>query len=1195
MLNAKCTICTRRMLHHKSRIKCSLCETILHPKCAGLTPSNISHMDMLGILDTWFCHNCNVNIFPYNLLENFQNSKNADRCHNKREHCTTCNKLGNINQLVACENCDLKSHKRCFAGVFGCKSCARNIIPGYDVNITELFGTFGKNNARFNPFDPECDLSNIGSTNIFNDVEGHEDWSFCSQILNNCKYVDPDTIKCSRDSEIKIFSYNIRNLKDNIETINERIEHFSKFDVLCFNETNCSILKLPFGGKELELAQFHPPIIQAPARKSSRGGGLIIYLNKKFCSINDYKILTNLSCNSDPSMGEFLFVEITRKAKNIIIGNMYRSPSHDSNLFITELEHRLELLNKHKNKHIILTSDSNIDLLQFQSFEPANNLVNCLSEHGFLPVISIPTRITDHSATLIDHIFVNSGLETIKSSVIIEDMSDHLATFVGILIDPNKCDKMLDNNSYRPINDENLINWKHDIGSVDWNFVNNIESADEKFTKFKNKYNEIYEKHFPIKPNKNSKRKYDKPWLLPWLQGAIDRKNNMYRQFIKQPTIANKIKYTKLKKFCTKHIKLAKRKYYDNYFQQYCNDGRKKWQMVNKLLNRNSKSKIGITKLKKGDNEVTNPKDIAETFNDFFCTVAQKLKTGDQNSHDHIGGHTLTASTRNFISMEDTACTDFEIENYIKSLKNKATSDFAVKPLKIVGDIISPVLSHLISASLIQGVFPSSLKIAKVIPVHKKCSRADVSNYRPISLLSCFSKIFEKAMHFRLTSFLRQNNIISDSQYGFRAGHSCEHALLDAHSKITTALDRKKITLLLLIDFSKAFDMVDHGILLHKLEHYGIRQHHLNWFRSYLTDRSQRVHINNHVSELSRLQYSVPQGSILGPVLFIIYINDLPLISKLAKYVFYADDANIIVTADDELELKHKINTILQALNSWVAGNGLKLNLQKTKYMIFTNRRKINREMDLFLNGVKIEYSECERFLGVMMDSNLSWTKHINLLSAKISRNAGIIYKLKGKVPQSVLKNLYDSFIQSHLNYCSSVWGLGSKSSLQSLFRAQKKSVRAIDNKYNILFYNKDTGETPCHTKEIFKKYNILTVYNLVAKNCLILMQKARLNVNPTNIQKLFNTVNEFRPRRDPVYFSVPYSRLKSLDKTIEFKGPRLYNEVVHAINEDRNTCNNKLECERFFIARFKTHVTQYLLAKQSTGGVDWTEGNFLL
>ena len=184
--------------------------------------------------------------------------------------------------LVTCDVCSLKSHKRCFAGLFGCKSCARYIIPGYDVNNNELFCITGNNNARFNPFDSDCDLNNLGFTNVFDYSEEQEDWSFCSQLLNNCKYLEPSEIKHSRDSEIKIFSLNIRSLKDKMPTIIDNIDHFSKFDVLCFNETNCSILKLPFGGRELELGPFHPPIIQSPARNSSRGGGLVIYLNKKF-------------------------------------------------------------------------------------------------------------------------------------------------------------------------------------------------------------------------------------------------------------------------------------------------------------------------------------------------------------------------------------------------------------------------------------------------------------------------------------------------------------------------------------------------------------------------------------------------------------------------------------------------------------------------------------------------------------------------------------------------------------------------------------------------------------------------------------------------------------------------------------------------------------------------------------------------
>ena len=881
---------------------------------------------------------------------------------------------------------------------------------------------------------------------------------------------------------------------------------------------------------------------------------------------------------------------------------MYRSPSFDPNTFLNQLDIKLELLRRHKNKHIILVGDNNLDLLKFENFEPANKLINSLSEHGFIPVISIPTRITSHSATLIDHIFINSGATVTKSGVICEDMSDHLATFVKILIDPNKASKMSERvdsmNNHRPINEENLINFKNDMSNVNWEFLNHIDSADEKFTHFENKFHEIYENNFPKKSPKKRKRKSDKPWILPWLQGACDRKNKFYKEYVKHPTINNKIKYLKIKKFVAKHIKIAKQKYYKNYFLQYCNDGRKKWQMINNLLNRNPKSNIGITKIINEDKSLTNSKDIAQTFNNFFCTVAQKLKGVDHSPGPLNSGRPpepeMSSSTRNLIFMTDIACTDIEIQNYISSLKNKATSDLAIQPLKAVNSIISPILNHLISASLLQGVFPSRLKLAKVIPIHKGGSRTDVGNYRPISLLSCFSKVYEKAMHYRLTTFLNRHNIISSSQYGFRSGHSCEHALIDAQSRITAALGRKQIALLLLIDFSKAFDMVDHGILLNKLEHYGVRQHHLSWFKTYLTDRRQYVHINQNNSEELTLKYSVPQGSILGPLLFIIYINDLPLISKLASYIFYADDANIIVTANDTTELVFKVNTVLQLINDWVVGNGLKLNLKKTKYMVFTNRHNIERDFNLTLNGTKIEYTERERFLGVMLDCNLSWATHIKLLSVKISRNAGIIYRLKGIVPQSILKTLYDSFVQSHLNYCSSVWGLGSKSSLQPLFVAQKKAVRALGGGHNNSFYNSATGELPCHTKYIFNKNKILTIHNLVAKNSLIAMQKIYLNVSPTNIQNLFTIVNENRPRRDPVHFLAPFSRLRSQDKILEFNGPRLYNKVINTINRSNSGTINHIPVENSYINRFKKEISTYLLTKQSAGGDEWLDENYV-
>ena len=212
-------------------------------------------------------------------------------------------------------------------------------------------------------------------------------------------------------------------------------------------------------------------------------------------------------------------------------------------------------------------------------------------------------------------------------------------------------------------------------------------------------------------------------------------------------------------------------------------------------------------------------------------------------------------------------------------------------------------MASAINKSFKEGIFPNQLKSARVVPIHKEGTKNNVENYRPISLLSSISKIYERLMHSRIIKFLDQNNSLNDMQYGFRPGRSCEHALLKAQDIILDSLNKRQVSLLLLIDFSKAFDMVEHNILLDKLQHYGIRGTALKWFHSYLSDRTQFVTIDGHDSDAKSIKYGVPQGSILGPLLFIIYINDLPHISELAKYILYADDANIIITGTNITEI----------------------------------------------------------------------------------------------------------------------------------------------------------------------------------------------------------------------------------------------------------------------------------------------------
>lgn len=1149
-----------------------------------------------NLMHTWFCCSCNDDIFPF--LKSLGNAPHeVSKPYFPKKICHCCSKSGS--KLQYCELCGQESHLKCFVGSMGCRDCVRDMLPGFDADPRELLGTTttNYNDRLFNPFDSNSDINNLGHTDDDQGDYENTAWDPCSNILKNCNYYNFTKIKASRGSELKVLSLNIRSISDKIQSLKDDSDNYAKFDILCFNETCCSIVRLPFGGTELKLDSFHPPIIQSPARSSSKGGGLIIYINNKLCSENDYKILSSLSENDNYENGEFLFLEINRsKARNIIVGNMYRSPKGNPTNFVDRLEHKLKLLKRHSKKLIVLTSDSNIDLLNFNNHDPTDRLVNTMAQYGMYPVISRPTRITSHSATLIDHIFINDVPAVTKSGIITIDISDHIAPFVNVLIDREKINIFEDSQTNRQMTDDNLCYFKNEIKTVDWNFITNIECANEKYNAFEVKYREIYEKSFPPKTKKKKKRNNDKPWLLPWLKGACDRKNILYNTFVQNRSIENETKYRKMKKFVAKHIKKAKNKYYKDYFQRYSDDSRKQWQKINELLNR-KKSKVKISKLDNGNNEtITKPQDIADRFNSFFCNVAQRLKDeagrGKKQGRPPDPNHYLAG--RCPTGMSDSDCTITEIELILDSLKNKATSDLAIQPLKHISKVIAPVLRHLVSASFEQGIFPDLLKCAKVIPLHKSGSHSDVGNYRPISLLSCFSKIYEKVMHKKLTTFLEQNKILFKSQYGFRALHSCEHALLEAQNHLNTALDKKQIAALLLIDFSKAFDMVDHNILLNKLEHYGIRGNFLSWFRSYLIGRKQYVNVNNTDSERLDLNYSVPQGSILGPVLFIIYINDLPNISSLANFVFFADDANIIVTGNDLSEIKRKIDNLLIALDTWVRSNGLKLNVKKTKFMVFSNKNLSNvDDLKFSLDGITIEQSVCERFLGVIMDSKLTWTKHISTLASKVSRNGGLIYKLKGIVPQSVLMTLYNSFIQSHLNYCSNVWGLGSKSSVEKIFIAQKRAVRAVENGFQNYFYNSETGDRPCHTKYIFNKYNILTIHNLIAKNCLVLMHKVHWGVTPTNISNLLilNEQSNRNSRHDLNFFNVPKSRLTALEKTLPFKGTRLYNYVLNELIKN-DTCSTP---DSLFVNPFKRLTSSFLINAQSTGNEDWDLKNFPL
>ncbi|KAL5255482.1 hypothetical protein ACHWQZ_G010902 [Mnemiopsis leidyi] len=656
----------------------------------------------------------------------------------------------------------------------------------------------------------------------------------------------------------------------------EENELFCKFDVLCFNETNCCSSKLPNGMRDLEIDGFFEPIVQEPVRKSGKGGGLAIYINKYVCNPDD---IEEISPNLEflDTNGEFQALKIQNfknTKKSVVIVNFYRSPSSNARNFTEKLESVLSSLDRHSRKQIVFFGDANIDLIKYERDANGQELISTLEKYGFVQTVSKPTRITDHSATLIDHVYTNHVTNVVSCNILTLDISDHLAISTNIRIKSSSCVNFCrtpqsfehDKKEARVFNEANHAKFKELIDNESWEFIADDEDADKQYDTFYKTYMKHYDQAYPLKRNRK-------------------------------------------------------------LFVKYQDCSKKQWQIINGLLNRSKKSADHI-RLKDTDGSIiSSEKAVADRFNSYFSSIAANIKTQiDARRTFDPGGFKqyLKSPCPHSIFLNPTSST--EVYDTIRKLKNKSTLDCKIEPLKIANASrkFTETFAKVINASFSSGVFPTALKIAKVIPIHKGGSKTEVSNYRPISLLGSMSKVYEKLMHSRVLDFLDKNNSLFENQYGlfenqygFRPGRSCEHALLNAQNSLLHSLNKNQISLLLLLDYSKAFDLLDHNTLLCKLEHYGIRGIAKEWFRSYLTNRRQYVSINGTYSESKSIDFGVPQGSILGPLLFVIYINDLPGISNLAKFILYADDANIIVSGSSLDEVSRKVDELIGSLVDW--------------------------------------------------------------------------------------------------------------------------------------------------------------------------------------------------------------------------------------------------------------------------------------
>ena len=725
-----------------------------------------------------------------------------------------------------------------------------------------------------------------------------------------------------------------------------------------------------------------------------------------------------------------------------------------------------------------------------------------MQSYGLNPQILKPTRVVGNAAAIIDNIFSNNYYRSVYSGNIITDFSDHFSQFVSV---PNKkIDYKKLNHYKRDYTNFSEASFRDDVSIQRFN--NSLNDVNDQFKDFYLRLEGCVERHAPLKKLSTKELKLEqKPWITPDLKKMIRIRNKLFNRKKRQKNNVNINRlYNMFRNRVVRESKKAKKNYYNKYFEENSRDIKKQWDGIRSIINLN-KSKIStISEIKKDNQHIHDPKVIAEELNEFFSKIGPKTEKdlsknpiikpekylGERNQFDFLIAH---------VSNE-------EVLDIIKDLEMKSTgpNSIPIKLLKLIPDLILVPLCRIINNSFQTGTFPDPLKISKVIPIHKEGPTDDVNNYRPISLLSIFDKIIEKAMHKRLYSFLEQHNILYKNQFGFRKNNSTTYALIDLTEQIKESIDNKKYCSGVFIDIRKAFDTVNHDILLKKLEHCGVRGSGLKWFQSYLSNRWQYVEINGVSSTLKKLTCGVPQGSCLGPLLFLIYINDLPNSSKL-KFHLFADDTHIYHESSSLKKLETEMNKELKKISTWLIVNRLSLNVKKTNFVVFHPFNKpIKKKITLKFHRKTIKEVKHIKYLGVIVDSSLSWKEHISKILKTISKYCGILYKIRPFVNINILKMLYNSLIYSRLTYGAEVWTLSTKTLLNSIFIMQKKLVRIMT------FNNKrdDNFQYP-HSDPLFKQLNILKIHD-IQKLCLTkFVYKYFDRTVPNNFQNWFKLTSQ--------------------------------------------------------------------------------------
>ena len=1111
----------------------------------------------------------------------------------KKELCGICNssiKIGNV--TAPCTICNKMFHKKCSNKERQHKIVNENFFCPTCSNSSTI---------KYNPFKKLFDSEYSDKFYDNEPPEVTQHLETMSEVLEKCHCYTRHEFSEMLDNNLVadksgIFSslfFNIDGNRTNFDSFAAELHTLKyEFSVIGLAETNVNENQANL----YKLSPNYRSTYQSAVEDKSKGSGLAIYVRDEFNFKNDDELST---CGGDL---EALFITITNLSKPISVGVVYRPPSGNVENFLGQFEDILEKLPE--NSYLI--GDFNIDLHDMlpkshQKFE------NAFMTNSFGPLISGATHFRQNCrSTSIDNIFTNSNPSDILVSGQLEPFKDHSPVFH---ISKNVQNNDLDNTL-------NKVTMYYEYSRKNLERLDEIlpqrlrDSEIRNFEDFMALYTNTVDECCKLTVPKTTKRNpISNPWISGGLIVSIDHKHELRRKWKKsckkQKSGDHRLwkEYTTYQDKVNNLISVAKSKYYSSKFEKYESNRKKTWEVINELR---GKSKDKMKAVFSIDNErVVNRRVIADKFNKYFASLAKNLNTEAYKKKAHSEYPHFQEYIPNFfdktIFLEE--CSSEEIIAIIKNFENGKASDIPVSVIKRTSLLISPMLCQLYNECLKSGVFPDCLKVGKITPIFKKGDRELMKNYRPVSTIPIFGKIFEKIICSRIYNFFSSNNLLTDCQFGYRKKHSTGHAIHHSVNIIRDALADKKHVIAVFVDLSKAFDTIDHKILLSKLERYGIRGTANNLINDYLSRRTQYVSTLGESSELEDIIYGVPQGSVLGPLLFLIYMNDIVncVNDKLnIKLVLYADDTNIFVIEESRAAAINKANIVLAKINEFMKSNLLHINIEKCCFIYFNPHLKEDNDIEtvknekVYIAGKCISEVNQARFLGVIIDNRLTWEPHITKLHKKLNSQVGILNRICRNIPKKHYKSLYYSLFESHLSYCISVFGKAPKYMLEKLFLTQKKCVRVLFGDYEAYvnkfktcartrgFENERLDASHYikeHTKPLFSKHELLASYNIYNYHTCIETAKILLLKQPHNLYASFTMStrkNENLLLLRGNHDMYPNSQSK------------LWNEVIKKVlGHDEDVNDISLPCLKNLIKNL------FLKSQSSIDPVEWYPQNF--